>query len=34
MAHAVYRMSMAAGILRDPLLISASPQHSDLMIHG
>jgi hypothetical protein len=34
MAYAVYRMLMAAGILRDPLLISASAQHSGLMIHG
>jgi hypothetical protein len=34
MAYAVYRVLMAAGILRDPLFVGAAAQHGDLMIHG
>jgi hypothetical protein len=34
MAHAVYGMLMAAGILRNPLFVSATAKHDDLIIHG
>ena len=34
MAYPVHRMLMAAGILRNPLFVSAVAQHGDLMIHG
>src|SRR5580692_11033700 len=39
MAYPVYRMLMAARILRDPLFVrarfvSAASRHGDLMIHG
>jgi hypothetical protein len=34
MAHSVHRVLMAAGILRNPLFVSAAAQHGDLMIHG
>ncbi len=34
MAYPVHRVLMAAGILRNPLFVSAVAQHGDLMIHG
>ena len=34
MADPVDRVLMAAGILRDPLLVRTAAEHSDLMIHG
>ena len=34
MAYPVHRVLMAAGILRNPLFVSAAAQHGDLMIHG
>ena len=33
-AHPVYRVLMATGILRDPFFVSAPAQHGDFMIHG
>ena len=34
MAYAVYGMLMAAGILRDPLFVSAAAEHGHSMIHA
>ena len=34
MANPVHRMLMAAGILRNPLFVSAAAKHGDLMIYG
>jgi hypothetical protein len=34
MAYPVHWVLMAAGILGNPLFVSASAQHGDLMIHG
>ena len=33
-AYAVYRMLMTSGILRNPLFVSSTAKHGDLIIHG